>query len=555
LIPPVSDATRQAIEAILTDRWPGEWRPARDGEAIPAGESSSACWRLDASPGEHGHANVTFVWLCVDGDFPLSRMRIFAPGVSDPGAQVWPHVEDRERLCLGPLPLDIQSHVRYAVQDAFAILGMDEAARASEFAREFIAYWNRHVGSTPEARSLISPGGLSRPIVWVPWGKSFMFAEDSAAIEHWLAQGGYKLASIRPTRLIRLDHAPAPGAYPTTGADIFGLDPLVRDLCQTRDPVPILLEVPTSGSAVQVAVVIQPRDVVGLPKNRRYSVRVGRRDAVFGAAPVSRMAVMRQDHAWVHGRDHNKDAALLAQRCVGFVGCGALGSEVARLLAAAGVGQFVFVDKDQLESANTTRHALGATAVGHRKATALGESIGRQFPHLAKAVTHPLAFERLGPRALDDLAGCDLLLGAGVDALTVIRMARWRDRLDAPPPLVIAWVEEFACAGHAMLLSPGLTAGAFLDDSGRPKANLTRNWPTAATNVVPAGCGSAFQPYTATDMLGTVQMTTRLILEALLGVAHAPMHRVWLGDRRVAEQHGATIAPAFDGAFKETDAP
>ena len=334
MIPRVSEATRQAIEAVLGDRWPGEWRPSRDGEAIPAGEGSNACWRLDASPGEHGHENVDFVWLCVDGDFPLSRMRIYAPGASAPGVPPWPHVEDMERLCLGPLPLDIESHVRFAVQDAFVILGMDETARAAEFAREFISYWDRHVGKIPEARSLISPGGQSRPIVWAPWGRSFMFAEDNATIEHWFAQGGYKLDAVRHTRLIQLDHALVPDTYPNTGADIFALDPLVRDLCQTRAPVPVLLEVPTP-AMVQVAVAILPPDVAGLPKKRRHSVRKERRDAVFGPAPVSRMAVMRQDHAWVHGRDHNKSAAELAQMCVGIIGCGALGSEV----AGAGLGR------------------------------------------------------------------------------------------------------------------------------------------------------------------------------------------------------------------------
>lgn len=555
MIPLVSAATRQAIEAVLNDRWPGEWRPARDGEATPAGEGNNACWRLDASPGEHGHENVDFVWLCVDGDFPLSRMRIFAPGASAPGAPAWPHVEDMARLCLGPLPLDIESHVRFAVQDAFAILGMHEATRANEFAREFIPYWDRHVGRIPEARSLISPGGQSRPIVWAPWGQSFMFAEDNATIEHWFAQGGYQLGAVRHTRLIRLDHAPAPDAYPNTGADILALDPLVRNLCQTRDPVPVLLEVSTPAGMVQVAVVILPPDVAGLPKNRRHPVRNERRDAVFGPAPVSRMTVIRQDHAWVHGRNHNKDAAELAQMCVGIIGCGALGSEVARLLASAGVGQFVFIDKDRLESANTTRHALGATFVGQWKTTALAKAIGQQFPHLAKAVTHHHAFESLKAEALDELASCNLILVAGVDALAIVRIARWRDSLNAPPPLIIAWVEEFACTGHAMLLSPGLTAETFLDDGGRPKSNLTSNWPTAVASVVPAGCGSSFQPYTATDMLGTVQTTTRLALDALLGDAQAPIHRIWLGDRRVPEGLGATISQTFDGAFREIDAP
>lgn len=549
----VSLATRQAIEVVLEDRWPGEWRPARDGEAVPAREGNNACWRLDASPGEHGHERVDFVWLCVDGDFPLSRMRIYAPGAGAPNAPAWPHVESMARLCLGPLPRDIPSHVRFAVQDAFGILGMDEAARANEFEREFIPYWERRVAKIAQARSLIPPGGQSRPIAWAPWEKSYIFAEDKAALEHWYAQAGYLLGRVGRTRLIHLDQAPSPDAYPSTGADIFAMDPLVRDLCQTRAPLPILFEIPTSGSMVQVAVIIQPPEITGLGKNRRHSVRQERRDAVFGPAPVSRLAVMRQDHSWVHGRDHNDDAAKLAQMSVGIIGCGALGSEVVRLLAAAGVGQFVLVDKDRLESANTTRHALGATSVGQWKATALAKAIGQLFPHLAKAVTYDHAFESLRANALEELASCNLILAVGVDALTITRVARWRDGLNDAPPLIIAWVEEFACAGHAMLLSPGLTAETFLDNDGRPKVNLTGDWPPASANVIPAGCGSSFQPYTATDMLGTVQTTTRLALDTLLGGAQAPLHRIWLGNRCIPENKGATLSPIFDSTFREID--
>lgn len=553
MIPPLIPAVRQAVETILNDQWPGEWRLAQDGERVPTSEAGNVCWRLDASPGEHGHESVDFVWLCIDGDFPLSRVRIYAPGANAPGAPAWPHVEDLERLCLGPLPLNIESHVRFAVQDAFSILGMDEAQRTQEFAREFVPYWDRKVGSIPEARSLIMPGGLNRPIVWAPFGKSYLFAEDIPSIKHWYTQTGYRLDVIHHTRLLRLESAPSPDNYPSIGADIFAIDPLVRDLCQTRDPLPVLLEVPTPGGAVQVGAVITPSRLAGLGKNLKQPVRNQKRDAVFGPAPISRISVMRQDHAWVHGRDHNDRAEQMSQMVAGIIGCGALGSEVARQLAAAGIGQLVLIDKDRLESANTTRHALGATSVGKLKASALAKALGQQFPHLHEAVVHDKAFESLEEDALSQLASCNLIVAAGVEALTIVRIARWRDGLDAPPPLIVSWTEEFACVGHAMLLSPGLTVETFLDNDRRPKVNLTSNWTDAS--IIPAGCSSAFQPYTATDMLGTVQMTARLSLDALFAQAHAPVHRIWLGDRRIPEQHGATISSGFDAAFREIEAP
>ena len=132
---PVSPETRASVEAVLDTHWPGEWRAARIGEVVPKKLEGRACWRLDASPQDQGHNSVPFVWLGVDGDFPLSRMLVLAPGMATPGALPWPHVEDEGALCLGALPLDIEQHVRFAVSDAFSILSMNEAMRQTEFAR------------------------------------------------------------------------------------------------------------------------------------------------------------------------------------------------------------------------------------------------------------------------------------------------------------------------------------------------------------------------------------------------------------------------------------
>lgn len=541
---------------MLEARWPGEWRPAREGDVLAPLLAGHACWRLDAPAGDHAHPTVKFLWLGIDGDFPLSRIRVVAPGADGPDAPAWPHVEDGGALCLRALPLDVERHVRLAVDDAFDILGMQEDGRDAEFSREFVSYWGRRTGSIPEARSLVVPGGQARPIVWAPFGKSFIFAEDKTTLAAWFSKSGLKAGGIHRTRLVRIDPAPSPDQYPATGADVFALDPPLRDLCERRTTMPVLVDVQTPSGPVQVALAIVPRDVPGMDKNKVHPVSAARRDTVFGKAPVTLVPLMRQDHAWVHGRDHNKDAAVLAGKAVGVIGCGALGSEVVRLLAAAGAGQFVLVDKDYLESANTTRHALGAGSVGLSKATALSQHLGRMFPHQDTAVAHDQPFENLAGAALDELAHCSLVIAAGVDALAIVRIARWRDGLEDPPPLLIAWTEEFACAGHAMLVAPGLTPDTFLDPQGRPVSNLTSKWPQdAGVTVAPAGCGSAFQPYTATDMLGTVQVTTRLALEVLLGDIDAPVHRVWLGDRGVAEKGGATLSPAFDGSHREKELP
>ena len=63
-----------------------------------------------------------------------------------------------------------------------------------------------------------------------------------------------------------------------------------------------------------------------------------------------------------------------------IVGCGALGSGVARLLAQAGVEHISLVDPENLGWENIRRHELGARVVGHGKAQALAGTIRADLP-------------------------------------------------------------------------------------------------------------------------------------------------------------------------------
>ena len=62
-----------------------------------------------------------------------------------------------------------------------------------------------------------------------------------------------------------------------------------------------------------------------------------------------------------------------------IVGCGALGSGVARLLAQAGVEHISLVDPES-RMENIRRHELGARVVGHGKAQALAGTIRADLP-------------------------------------------------------------------------------------------------------------------------------------------------------------------------------
>lgn len=73
---------------------------------------------------------------------------------------------------------------------------------------------------------------------------------------------------------------------------------------------------------------------------------------------MKRHNVDRADHAWIHGRDVDAGPLSLADKRVVILGCGSIGSPVAKLLATAGVGKLTFVDPEFLTWSNVGRHYL-----------------------------------------------------------------------------------------------------------------------------------------------------------------------------------------------------
>lgn len=69
------------------------------------------------------------------------------------------------------------------------------------------------------------------------------------------------------------------------------------------------------------------------------------------------------------------EATWLANRTVVLFGVGAIGSEVAVLLARSGLGAINLVDRDRLRPSNLTRHAASAQYVGLAKVKALAQTI------------------------------------------------------------------------------------------------------------------------------------------------------------------------------------
>ena len=207
---------------------------------------------------------------------------------------------------------------------------------------------------------------------------------------------------------------------------------------------------------------------------------------------------------------------MVKNRKVSIIGCGAIGAAVARLLAQAGVGEQIFIDGDSLTTANISRHPLGTSHVGFNKASALQDHLRREFPHLTFDHAFRRRFESLTTKDLENLAGTDLIISAGIDFDGEAALDRWRRSLARPPAHLSTWVESYAAVGHGVLLYGRASILTGFDGEERLNFRLT-DWPDeSGALIVEAGCGNSFQPHGVIDLHPSVGMAAGLALDTLL---------------------------------------
>ncbi len=142
-----------------------------------------------------------------------------------------------------------------------------------------------------------------------------------------------------------------------------------------------------------------------------------------------------------------QNLAHLAGKRVGIIGLGSGGGFVAQSLAMSGIGHFVLVDDDLLETSNVVRHVADSSDVGRPKAEVVADMIQRRNPK-AEVDVRVGRFEQHHD-ALDHL---DLLVVAvdGENAKYLINQAC----LDRHITAVYAGVYERGEGGDAVVIRP-----------------------------------------------------------------------------------------------------
>lgn len=172
---------------------------------------------------------------------------------------------------------------------------------------------------------------------------------------------------------------------------------------------------------------------------------------------------LRADHAEITARNIDGPAPLSQLKLV-LIGCGTLGSYLAKGLVQCGAGQehtILMADPDLLSAGNLGRHLLGIRHLGVNKAQALKSELEMSFPDVLIDVVPDDARS-----CLSRMARCDLVIDATgseqfSNALNAHALKSAMDQEAFPPVL------------YAMIFGNGVAVQTFLA-TGKPDAACYR---------------------------------------------------------------------------------
>lgn len=504
----------------------------------------------------------------VDADFPFSVARVYLVGYSRAKAE--PHVEKDGKLCLATkaVPGDRLRTIQAAVADAVQLLKDNETKKhEDDFRDDFGLYWLSWA-TRGDVRVQVMPGshGASKTVL----GRAVMtdrgllvFPGKAEAIAVTNNLTGAAPKSLKETPVIVIDPLPAPARYPETAEELWalvearshdGVHLLERLMSNTPTEAFVVLagKSPSGREHYAAMCLRRPLDKAGNPLKRRFmrkSIEPSKDTArtVFGRFGLDRVFTQRMDTAISRLPEGIRDQLAAAKVIV--AGCGALGSGVARMLAQAGVAHLWLVDPEDLGWENIRRHELGALAVNTGKAKSLAGSIRANLPTMGVAEGYLSTFATFAREHPDVLKVADLVISCTGDWAADASVENALAQSGLKAVAVYGWMEPHALATHAVLI--GKSGAKFADgfgDNGQFRLRVV-----AGGKPPPAECGGASTPFGAIELAHAQALVAKLAIDALRGLADAPVWRSWLADATAFREADASVTSGWAAARGQPD--
>lgn len=505
-------------------------------------------WRLKTKFGD--------VAIQFDEDFPYSRVGLY--WLEFDLLPPRPHVEREGKLCLRSpvLPLEPLRSVQAAIREGIELLRKNAKGELdADFNQDFQAYWNYNADAVLAASMLPPIAQSTFAVAAVTERRRYIFANKEDARRWWRNRSSQFVRNLPRVALIKLTALPLPNQFPKNAKELLWLVENYsvdgrQVLAELLKPIPKSAIVAfvgldnDGGQRVFACLLSRP---VGKDKAyvhwkqmtrgyRRHHVPIDilcdRYELKRFRMEVLDVALSRVPHD-VKGNLENKKVAI--------IGCGAIGSGVARFLALSGVGSLLLIDPENLDWENIRRHELGALDVGFSKSQVLAARLRAQVPditsieHSTKSIQQII---RTDPNAFDQF---DLIVSATGDFIADSAIAHLQSSKSFNGPIVFSWMEAYALAAHAVVTVPGLAPfEAGFDDNGTFKLQASQN-----TKPAPQECGGNTTPFGVIETAQAQAITSQLALEVLRGIVPGGTWRTWLASAAILADSGGNWSPEW----------
>lgn len=497
--------------------------------------------------------------ICVDSRYPFSIPKV----ALDPPPQnfEYPHIEEDGYLCISELAVpkdenkleDVAEHI---IQEAIDLIERCFSGKnKDDFKDGIITYWDRMASDDSykyySILDLKNEGCSKKIKVWknIENKDISLVADTHQNGLKWLNQKQNKTGdkTSDDALLVFAKKTLNPDEYPRTNKQLHSF---LTNHCDKgaiekfnalagRCPktIDIIIKFNTRVGSALVGISLEK------PKNKKKLIK-GFRDGnlppqIAGTRYacqktfIKRFSVQRVDPIWVLSRDSDQRISLLSDKLVTIVGCGAIGSEVARMLAQNGVANFNLVDPDIMKWENIGRHLLTATSIDLGrylgKAQVLNHILKLQFPHITIHASHAKRWEDTVIESPEMLNNSDLIIMATGDWTADNAINQYGAEQQKFPPILYGWAEAYAVAGHSFaVIKNGACFNCAFNDTNF-NFNITKF--KKELMELPT-CGGVFQPFRSIELAHINALIASHAIDIILSKPKKSQIKSWVGAQK-----------------------
>jgi hypothetical protein len=435
------------------------------------------------------------------------------------------------------------------------ILGINSA----DFCNEFKSYWINFIDNSQrnpvEVCLLAEKATTSFQAYYTKIDRKILISDSIPKAEKWLSDYLNKVKIddyiFKKCAVFYLNKPIYPYQYPKNNRELADLIEssdkiLLNNLVPNEyDSVPVVITFNTeNGPAYGCVWLTEPSEFNQMKKKYEYHRFNGFKNkknapperyfSTHAKTEFASVEVLNKE--WLIERGGKGYFPEISKSKISIIGCGALGSGIARLLTQAGVGSINLIDQEFLEWNNIGRHLLGAEYVGQKKTDGLKSYLCKQLPASTNIESYPYNWEQAFKKDSSILSSQDLIISTtgnwdSEDALNYLF-----NNNAYIPPVLYGWFEPYGICGHSILVTKfGGCFSCGIDSFGNFIHPLTL-WSQDNYLKREPACSAMYNTYGLIDIQPIQAMIVSTVLDYLQKKIRYSEHRYWLGDTTLLQE-------------------